>query len=276
MEAVHPSIEAVVQETAPAKAKGKPGRPKAVAKSADATNLAAMPEVQALIASAVEKASAAILDQLSAARAVSGAPAMEGDRTWARELSASIVQAANPGKRQIDPALLEQREQARERMHGLLIEARAKGHVPVYKVTSPVYFDQQLVQATYTGSDRVVRNNVIGWPHTPNENIEPAEWTLELERQVGCSKNPADEIYRAFLESIGGVTTEGVRPKEDRPQSGTLRVLTGGELRSVPQVGNQGRNQADRDLSFLGRNQPGEIKQTNVLGTVHPAARQAG
>lgn len=245
-----------MENATPESAKDKGGRPR---NPVDMQKLASMPEVQALIAAAVDKAAADILAQLNEKRVEAGVSVTPapGDDAWANRLALALAQVANPGRTPIDPAVIAQREAARTRMFDLIVDARANDKVPEYELRNKVFFEEQLIEPMYTGTDRVLRHQVIGWRDVPNEAMRPANET-------------AREIFSAFLESIGTQLSD-VQPEA---KSGSLLVMTGGQLRTVPQVGGAPRRQGSGDLTLRGRNQPGEVVETNVLGTRAAPARQ--
>lgn len=250
----------MTDETASGTSKNKGGRPR---RKIDVKALAEMPEVQAMIQAAVSHAMSSgaeeLLAKLTASRIEGGAShqVAAGDPEWASRLAVALDQVANPGKKAIEPAVIVAREQARARMQNLLIEARARGVIPEYELRTAVYLEERLIYPTYVGMDRVLRPTMIGWAQVPSEAMTPVN-------------DVAREIFTAFLESIGGKTTAGVRPDQER--AGNLHVMSDGKLQSIPQV--RAQREGSGDLRILGRQQPGQVVETRVLGTVAQPARQ--
>lgn len=256
-----------------AKPKSKGGRPK---NPLDFSKLMEHPDFQAFTSKLTQDAaSAAVLAMggVEGARVempVTAAP--PGSPEWASTLAIAIAQAADPRRKPLDPRIIEQRQRARARMTSLIEHYRhvvdellakgdnasAQANTPEYELTREVFLEEQLVQPTYIGADRVIRRQKIGWPKVPNQAMVPVN-------------EPAREIYAAYLESVGGVVKEGKTP--ERVDSRNLQVFQDGKLQSIPQARNA-RNANSGSLSLRGHAIPGAVVETPVLGTVHPPARQ--
>lgn len=234
--------------------KNRGGRPPKALSADEIAKLVARPEMQAVIQQSV----AAVLSNSGIAPAA--AEVQAGDPNWANKLAVAITMAADPKRKQVDPALIEQRRAARERMTALIARAKADGHVPEYQLTRGCYLEEQWIESTYIGSDRVVRKQVIGWSKVPSVSFIPMNDT-------------AREIFASFLESVGGLSHEGQRPTEAVTGSGgNLRVFQDGKLQNIPEARSSRGGQSN--LSLRGHAIPGQVVETAVLGTVHPAARQ--
>lgn len=243
----------------PAKTANKGGRPP---KKVDISSVLQRPDVVAVInqsvSVAVAAATAAIMQNLGTQRQESGTTSSANeDKAWATKLATEIVSTANPGKKMISPEVLEKRTIANARMETLLISARAEGRIPEYELIAAVYLEERLVFPFYQDSNNLQRKTRIEWPLAPNEAMVPMN---EIAR----------DIFNAYMESIGGRTTEGVRPMtESRTAAGSLNVLHEGALRTVPQVG-----RPRGELRLVGEGQVGAVVETNILGTVAAPARQ--
>lgn len=240
--------------TTAAKPKNVGGRPAKPLSEADLAKLVQRPEVQQLVAAAVAQALASTGHAMAAPAGADG-----GTPAWAGQLAVALGQVADPRKKPLDPAVIQRRQEARTRMNILIAQAQGSGDVPEYELTRECYLEEQLISATYIGADRVVRRQVIGWPKVPNQAMVPVN---------EC----AARIYGAYLESVGGVVTEGKTP--DAVRGGHLKVYKDGMLQSIPEA-RPGRSAGSTGvLSLRGHNQPGQVIETNVLGTVHAPARQ--
>lgn len=237
--------------------KNKGGRPK----KADAiASVLASPEGQEAISAAV----AAVLSRLNLERAGANTQPQDGDTSFARSLAGAIAEISDQGNkvRRVAPAEMERRKVARQTMESMLIEARANRVVPEYELNATVYLDEVLVAPTYIDRNHVTRRTQIAWANVPNEQMSPIN---------AAARN----IHRAFMESIGGAT-QVVKREDDvlvdnEPETVGLRVLHQDGLRKeVAQVGKP-RHQ---DLKILSRNAPGDITETNVLGSIAAPARQ--
>ncbi len=107
---------------------------------------------------------------------------------------------------------------------------------------------------TYVGRDHVQRQTEIGWPSIPNEGMKP-------------SNEAAREVFALFIRSIGGPTPKAEAAQRD---NGTLKVMHEADRKEVSPVGKpRGGN-----LHIIGRDIPGEVVETRVLGSIASPARQ--
>lgn len=233
--------------------KGYKRAPKVAAPSVDPVAALQTPEGQALLAK--------IISELVEKRAEAGTQSQpDGDMKIARALAVAIGEMNDQGshRKKVPAEEMEKRREARERMETLILDARANDDVPEYELTGAVYLDEVLVAATYIDNAHIRRRTKIAWPNVPNEHMTPVN-------------NVARDISRAFMRSIGGATLTA------QPSSGPLKVREGGLSilhkeaveKSAPEVGRPRGN----DLRIIGRHQPGEIIETQVLGTVADPAR---
>lgn len=252
-------MEGIVAD--PVKQRRKGGRPSRRAQTAALLQTA---EGQAILSAAVEAATARLMSELGHERSAANTQPVDGDRRFARELAVAIGEMSDQGAKlkKVSPAEMERRKNARTRMEQLLVEARAEGVVPEYELNRAVYLDEVLVPPTYIDRNHVTRRTQIAWPHVPNEGMSPS--------------NPvAKNIFHAFMESIGGATQNINRaPATPEPVSAAdesgLRVLHKDSVKQAPQVGKPRHN----DLQIIGRNMPGVVEETRVLGTIAAPARQ--
>lgn len=206
-------------------------------------------------AEAVAKATAEITSKISAAHTSAGTNPTSDTDDFARKLALAITQASDPQNKHkhISPEETLRREASQSKMLGLIAKCRAEDVVPRYTLKTGTYLDERWVEATWTDRNHVQRRTEIGWPGIPNESMDPAS-------------EEAREIFLAYRIWIGGPTERVSHPTG---KGGSLRVMHEGEVGHVPHVGRP-RNP---DLAILGRDSPGEIKETAILGTIAKPAR---
>lgn len=248
---------------APARKKHAGGRPRGSKTTKVSAEVALRsPEVQAMIADAVTKATEDLVAKLAAKRAEQGTEDGGGDRTLARQIALAIGEVADQGtnRKRVPPQVLEARRQAREKMTGIILDYQAQDIMPEYELTRAVYLAEELVEPTYTDRDHVMRRTKIEWAGVPNEGMTPANEAARV-------------IFGAFMESIGGATpnvTRQVEKIQTRESTGGLKVLHKPDVREASQVAVP-RNSG---VTRLGRRQAGDVIETNVLGTNAAPARQ--
>ena len=199
---------------------------------------------------------------------------------FANALAMAIGQLANQGTGKeaiVDPAILERRYAARQKMTALIVSARESGIRPEYGLTATVQLQDQLIVPVWVDAQRVTHQTCIKWDGVPNEAMEPKDET-------------ARAIYTAFCDSIGksygavarmqpvdrkgNIVTPGGHVFESLPT--IPKGYTGGELTvepgALPDLG-----MPHNGLEVLGRAPGGmtnrEVK-IPVLGTVAEPARQ--
>ncbi len=170
----------------------------------------------------------------------------------------------------VAPEILEQRRLSAERMQRLIIEARARGDVPVYQLKSKVqlYIADQgpaIVEPIWRGNDHIHYPTEIESYGVPNLAMIPV--------------NPvAEGIFAAFTGSIGNTVIEHDLDQTLAMTAGGV-VVRGGAAQALfrstgrEEMGIPGGKPRD-DMVGIRRNQPARTKQVNVLGTIHPAAEQ--
>ncbi len=227
--------------------------------AAEPIQFAETPEFHAAVADAVaaalESKTAEIIERLAEQRG----SAAGGDASFARVLAAEITALVDRDRRgpaRVPAKEMERRHVAREKMESLLSQAYTQGLEPEYEVHRTCYFDEQLIDPTWVDSQHVLRRTRISWGMVPNEALVPVN-------------DVARDIFEAFVASIGGATAPINRPDFGRK---SLKVHHRDGLDDGPVVG---KGQPTGALKILGRdNGPGEIRLTNVLGTVAAPARQ--
>lgn len=238
------------------------------------------PEFRAAVKAAANEAVQGLAAQLHAAREEAGTAPQDGDRALINELVVALAQLTDQGvgkyQRKTDPAILSQRQEARERMTKLILEAHAKGEMPVYALRHKVFLPmggvgEQLVEPMYIGTDKQSYQRVISWPGVPNEAMTPGN-------------EVAEGIYAAFKGSIGSEKTGAPDPlSKVLAISPNGTVLEGEAAAMVLRQGPAGRDKerVDRiDEAQKGNYPVGGIvgspqqKIVRVLGSIHPGAME--
>ena len=223
------------------------------------------PEFKAAVAAGVEKASIAIRDQVLAQ--LKQVPRLDdaGDQKFAEMIALAIGQLTDQGtgRKRVAPEILRQRTEARALMTELLVQARLKKDKPTYQLRNKVYFDEQLIEPIWIAPDHTQRATEIEWYGPPNEALIPLN-------------DAAKGIFKAYMDSIGSIENA---PSE-RPLAGVtaggLVIKSGSQaVRPVTALGDrQGMEPHGEGLNIVHRNKPGSYKETHILGTVAPPARQ--
>lgn len=262
--------EPKTEGTAPAKNKG--GRPRGsktkARKVAAPVNKALLndPAVQALINAAVGQKFDNLMAELVAKREVAGNVANTdegGDIRIIRQLASAITEMGDQGSNKavrVAPEEVAARAAARESMESLILEYRAKGEFPIYDLSRTVYLDEVLVAPSYVDANHVQKVQRIEWAGVPDESMTP----------IG---DAAKAIHAAYMRSIGGRTKTEKVPYSRATANPNLRVVSEeGRQKEAPQVG---RGQGgESNLRVVRPNQPGQVTETQVLGTVARPARQ--
>jgi hypothetical protein len=209
-------------------------------------------DVQALVSAQVSEAIAG----LAALMNVNSPPASD----WSRQLALSLAEFTDRGnnRKRVAPEEMARREDARVRLFERLNELHDRGVELEYWVRRKTLLDEQLIEPKWLHpTSKRHMDTTICWPGVPNEAMEPIN-------------DAASEVYELFVTSVGGV-----QPRKER-QRVTPRglVIVEGHTpttREAPQVGN---GSGGAKVKITGRDQPGEVVQTRILGTIAPAARQ--
>lgn len=218
-------------------------------------------EFKAALDDAVSKGVANILEQLKVAQKGESRP---GDSTWAEGLAMAIAQLSHQGvgkAKPVDPAIIKQRDESRARMATLIIDARARGEIPIYALRNKVYLDERLIDPVVIDSKTHEQvPTQIGWPGVPNEAMVPVN-------------DSAKEIHQAFSSSIGTVVIEHSKHIKPEVYSVTKegRVIRSASLATRPQVNADSQDEGVQVLNARGGNR--KQKEINVLGTVASPAR---
>ena len=243
--------------------RGRKSNAQRAAEAAAAIPVMETAEFKAAVAEAAAKAVEGILSTLNAGREVAGtteAPAASIDNRFAEGLAMALAQLTDQGtgRKRVAPEIIRKRGEARDLMEALILEARAKGRVPKYRLRNKIYFDEMLVDPMYIDrSTKAAMPTMIEWPGVPNEALVP-------------ENDVAKDIHAAYLESIGSVAKEVVSAQY--VTAGGLVV--NGRAPARREVG--GGASAGEGLRIAHRSGSGnEDVLINVLGTVAAPARQS-
>jgi hypothetical protein len=228
------------------------------------------PEFQA----AVEKAAAeAVAKMLKDARERSGSDDQSSDPTWMRALAMEISQLTDQGtgRKRVAPEVLRARQEAREKMTKLIIDARAAKKTATYRVKAKTLLADRVVEPFWVASDHTAQPTIIDWDGIPNEAMAPENKT-------------AKAIYDAFMESIG--SSARVVPEDALAITPNGLVVHGGAAslssgrRQVRQAEKSEAKHTGDDLGGEGglnihhKNEPGRFVEKRILGSIATPARQ--
>ena len=257
----------------------KGGRPKLI--ETDEFKAAVQAEVQALLPK--------LAAEIAAARSAAGTKEEAGDpdKNWMRELAMAMAEISDQGtnRKRVAPEILAKRVAARDKMMKLLIETRAQKLKPDYRLVALVQLNDpktgpRLIQPFRLDKDKRPVPVEIIWYGVPNEAMKPLN-------------EPAKAIYRAFMESIGGVSdaiTEGKFAADMRAISVTQGGLVvkgemSGQRRTVSNFGDPVDDEIQKMDLEIEQEEESLIEEKTlndpsrefvpVLGTVHPPARQS-
>jgi hypothetical protein len=229
--------------------------------AASAQRIQDTPEFKSAVADAVSHATDDILARLKAVAPDASGPDLV---SFTRMLAMAIAEVSDPNnKRRIAPEEAEKRRAGKERMDALIAKYQAEYEagnddaLPSYELLREVFLEERLVKATYTGTDHIQRKTQIGWPHIPNEAMRPLNAA-------------AQDIHGAFLQWIGGQPHKVTHSAGKAPRHQSLKVMHEPVGAETPHVGRP----RGGDLRILGRETPGAVVETNVLGTAAAPARQ--
>ena len=219
-------------------------------------------DLDAAVKRAVEQTTEQLLGAIEKKRGA--APDMEDDG-WARKLALAIAEISDQGntRKRVDPVIQEARERSRDKMLTLIAEYREMGELPSYNLKNLCFFDEIKVEPYFRDSDKVMKLTEIGWPGIPNYAMVPLN-------------DAAKAIHAAFVGWVGSTASLGNEDRKLSVTAGGLTILAGptpgGALRTVGGAFEPERT--GEGLRIKGRNQPGQVTEKRVLGTVAAPARQ--
>lgn len=209
-------------------------------------------DVEALISAKVNEATQSMLALL--ARSETGASAFDP-----RQLAMAIAEVSDQGnnRKRVAPEELARREDARVKLLDTLDELNTKGTDLEYRLKRKVVLDEQLIEPMWIHPvSKKQMHTTLCWPGIPNEAMEPAN-------------DAARDVFALFVTSVGGFQSRNERQRVT-PRGVVIVEGHAPTTREAPQVGNG----SGGGVKITGRDQPGEVIQTRILGTIAPAARQ--
>ena len=187
------------------------------------------------------------------------APVSDGG-DFVERLALAIAEISDQGtnRKRVAPEILAQRAKAHERAVKRLMEARANGEKPEYRVTSKIYLNERLIEPFMPGPNKQPIPTEIIWLGMPSQGMKPLNAA-------------AREIYEPYRESLGSI--EQVKGADNRPY-----WMTPGGVVIKGDARNQRREvkaepDFDDGLGIKNQNDP-TAPFIHVLGTVAAPARQ--
>jgi hypothetical protein len=233
------------------------------------------PEIGKMIADRVAMEVAKIEAQKSraaapaSARADSAAAALD-DKAWMSSLALSFAELAgqNSGKVYVDPEVLKQRMEARERMTQLCESAWAArdepGHIPPqYVLTGKVELANQCVEPAWVGADHIGRPTEIDYYGVPNDVMQPINAAAKAIKDEWVAS--VGNMKRIVPEDRLGMTRGGLVVRNS--------AIPGALGQRMPTVGVPSDVSDDGKVRIHGKTNPGAKVAIPVLGTIHKAAQ---
>ena len=193
----------------------------------------------------------------------------EATQAMFRAMALSFAEISDQGtqRKRVAPEILERRNQARERMIDLIMEARANGDKPEYKVISKTYLNERLIQPFTAGPDKVPVPTQITWTGEPSDGMRPVNAIAkkifaEFRASRGSTEALAKEDKRPYWLTAGGLVVKGDPPPR-RELAVDPRMNFVDDLSVSSAEDGEEKNQNDPNATFI-----------NVLGTVADPARQ--
>lgn len=250
------------------------------------SDITATPEFQAAVDAAVGKAAEQIIAKLAGAREQAGtAAAGSSDAVFVDKLAMSIASLTHQGTgrgRPVAPDILAAREAAKDRMMALIVEARVAfekakkagdedamtAALPTYTLKNKVYLGEVQIDPVFVGADHRIKKTEIDWDGVPNEAMVPVNKIAkaihaEYRGWIGTQTGTPRDDTRGF-----SVTQKGLVIRGGSHSTNQIEANHTGEGVAAEGLRIRRGDQVDGPLAFKG-------KETNVLGTVHPAARQS-
>lgn len=250
-----------------------------------AAAMTSSPEFQQAVSAQVAAAMEGLLSKMGDARTVAGTAPQGDDRSLMRELALSLAELTNQGsgKVKVSPEVLQKREAAREKMVGLIIEARAEKKVPTYHLVNKIFMNNRIIEPYWVHpSTKAVENTELDFWGIPNDAMVPVNDT-------------AKAIFAAYRDSLG--TVHGVTGVANGlPNADAFGVTAGGLVIRNSAINDVARKRApelptvdgpmesayesDADthdfqpMTLKQDGQKGQYKDINVLGTIAAPARQ--
>lgn len=238
---------------------------------------------------AVQEALAVALPQLLAqAQGAHGNTMQAGDMGFVEALAVQLAELTSQGtgKVKVSPEVMRRREEARQKMISLIIEAKAEKKIPTYHLRNKVFMNNRIIEPF--------------WVHPATKHVENTEidfWGIPNDAMVPVN-DTAKAIFAAYRDSLG--TVHGVPGVVNQlPTHEEFGVTAGGLVVRNSAVNNVARRRApelpetsvgegpmqsayeegedthDFQPMVLKQDaQKGQFKDVAVLGTIQQPARQ--
>jgi hypothetical protein len=192
------------------------------------------------------------------------------DQAFFDRLAMGIATLAQQGSGQVyvSPAVMQAREEARDRMYKLIEEAIAEDRPATYMLTARIQLfgemGPEIIEPLWQDRYRVTQPTIIDWPGEPSDAMKPMNETAEA-------------IFEAWKASIGNLET--YEPKKKIALSARGRVVSGAAVkpqmeRDDPFKRAEEANEKARSRFKLHHAQEpgGRTVEKHILGTIHPPA----
>lgn len=233
------------------------------------------PEFKEAVAAAVKSAAAAIMAELAAARVEAGPaasmPETNADMSVITQLAMSMARMADQGSgraERVPPEIMAAREKSATLMRKLILDAHARSEMPIYRLSNKTQLitskGPAIIEPQWLGNDKIHYPTEIDYPGIPNNVMIPVN-------------DVAKEIFAAFEGSIGTRIDKDVEIGmiDQIAMTAGGMVVRGGAAASLFRAQNREMPGTARDdMVGIRRNQPSQTKDINVLGSIHPPARQ--
>lgn len=262
--------------------RGQPGRPRLIETQ----------EFKDAVAAAVQEQMAEIKAEFAKLRPAGAAN--EGDGKWMQQLALAIAEmsAQGSGRAPVDPAILNAREEGKKRMRQVLIECRAAGALPTYRLRHKVQLNlgdklgEAVIDPMWIGNDHIHYPREIGYNGVPNLAMVPLDdwakrifhefevWVGNTAETAGEDWEPAqsapDQLTQQLALTPGGVAVSG------RAAATIINVGPGASRNPhAPEVAQPGNRELPiEETAVILQHQPQSKTLTNILGTIQPPAEQ--
>ena len=201
-----------------------------------------------------------------------GSSVSSSDKQFAETLAMAFAQLNEQGngRKYVDPKILRERNEARERMKQLIIGARREGQVPSYRVLAKTLLDNQVVEPMWVDNNHTAQPTEIDWPGVPNDAMLPlndAAKGIHAEFMASIGSRPASvlgAVPDATLDLEYGITAGGLVVKAGAIPRQNRRPSEGRTLNEVDGEG----------LALHHKDAPGRFVEKRILGTIAQPARQ--
>lgn len=179
----------------------------------------------------------------------------------ARQIALALAEFTDQGsnRKRVAPEEMARRDAARVELEEVLIDFGNRGVELEYRLKRKVQLDEMLIEPLWIHPvTKTQKATTLQFAGIPNEAMEPINDNAKL-------------VFDLFAASVGGIQSKNARMRVT-PRGVVIMEGLAPTQREAPQV-TSGTGGAS-GVKITGRGQPGEIVETRILGTVHPAARQ--